>query len=270
MTTQQQLNTEPQRTSTVTLKATGCSEVQDSDNHNMYKAVVQSKSLSSSSQCLATAEGDKTSPKSQSQEKKQFPASSKSVVSKVIPPPPFYPPYISGSNHTSIKTPLKKRIETLAVLLYTSSIVVLPALYFYMWCFPIFWPFLIYYTLTNYLWDNTLATGDFAYQRANWLRGSWFFRNFANYFPIVIHKTVDLVPTFSEVVQGTRFVYPRWTKWVPKPIVAVLAFVHVVKKHPEIVKEEVRTGPRYIFGCHPHGVIATAVTAMNAEQTQTT
>lgn len=126
----------------------------------------------------------------------------------------------------SLQTPLKNRFQTVMVLLHSTSIVLLCSIYFLMWCIPYLWPFMIYYTIFMYLLDKTPVNGNSWDKRSEWFRDLCIWKYLVDYFPITLHKMQDLQPTF-EIIDSS----------------------------------EVRTGPKYAFGYHPHGIIATGVSS---------
>ncbi|CAL9737327.1 diacylglycerol O-acyltransferase 1 [Monosporozyma servazzii] len=113
-------------------------------------------------------------------------------------------------------TPLQRRLQTLAIATHISTIPFFVILTFFILSFPIFWPFLIPYFI-YYLLDRTPANGKIHKRYSPWFRSLSIWTYLCDYFPLKIHKTTDLKPTFP----------PDST---------------------------VPTGPRYIFGYHPHGI----------------
>lgn len=142
-------------------------------------------------------------------------------------------------------TPLFRRRQTLAVLWHTVLIPVCTAVFLYMVAFPVLWPVLFVY-FCYYVYDYAPTTGGVVHRRLEWLRRQKFWVWFNNYFPIEIHKTVDLQPTFSEELVTDKREHSWWRRLVRGA---------VQPPHRELVK----TGPRYIFGYHPHGVIGMGV-----------
>ncbi|VEU22835.1 DEKNAAC103907 [Brettanomyces naardenensis] len=153
-----------------------------------------------------------------------------------------------------------RRLQTLAVFTHASSIIVLPWLFFYLWTIPLFWPFLLYYTIFRYWCDKSLSNGANIRRKSSFVRNLPIYRYFCDYFPIRLHKTVDLIPTFTTTtVQRQRY---SWlvTWFVPTFLRPLLFRLGLISKHREPVSKEVRTGPRYMFCYHPHGVIAFGIT----------
>lgn len=171
-----------------------------------------------------------------------------------------YPDYRpDGRTHSPISIPISRRITTLAALIHCSSIVLLPCLYFYLWTKESFWWVLILYTLYSYVLDNTQSTGESIYRTCDWLKRNFIFRGFVDYFPIITHRTVPLPPTFA-YKSVTEECFPTWTRALPSIVRRAFIFFHLIsKKLRNITKDEV-VGPRYIFACHPHGVISFGIT----------
>ncbi|KAG0679207.1 diacylglycerol O-acyltransferase 1 [Pichia californica] len=128
-----------------------------------------------------------------------------------------------------LNIPLIKRLQTLFILFHSTSIVLLFSLYFLLWCIPYLWPLMIYYTMMYYLLDRSPVNGGVWYRRSEKFRSSIIWKALVGYFPIKFHKITDLKPTF--------------------------------KYDPNNNNIEERIGPNYIFGYHPHGIIATGVSS---------
>lgn len=161
-----------------------------------------------------------------------------------------------GRTHTCLsKVSWKKKVETLCIFLHCSSILLLPWLYFFMWTIPCSWPFLIFYTIHEYIFDKSLITGECINKKSGWLCRSSYYKHMCDYFPIRIHKTVELKPTFKQT-SVKRYCYPRILRFLPSTLLKWFERTHLVAKNPEIKVSKQRSGPRYIFGYHPHGIIA--------------
>ncbi|KAH3668538.1 hypothetical protein OGAPHI_002292 [Ogataea philodendri] len=184
------------------------------------------------------------------------------VSDSIIKPDSVAPRYPEYRPNDSIRSPLvipiNRRLETLAVFGHGSSIIVLPFFYFFLWCFPIFWPFLLIYTFRFYLFDRTPSNGKGFNRYSTLIQNLGVYKHFANYYPVKLHKTVDLIPTTSQIeARSEEFDLP-WILRIlaPSMLLAVLGKIGILKKKPITIQKEIRTGPRYIFGYHPHGVIA--------------
>jgi len=152
----------------------------------------------------------------------------------------------------------ERKLETLCILLHCSSILLLPWLYFFMWTIPFCWPFLILYTIREYALDRSLITGECIKKKSSWLCQSSYYKYLCRYFPIRIHKTVELKPTFKQS-KVKAYHYPYILRFLPINVLGWLERCHLITKKIQISVFQKRSGPRYIFGYHPHGVIAFGV-----------
>ena len=115
-------------------------------------------------------------------------------------------------------TPLQRRLQTLAIAFHISSIPGFIILTLFLLSFPIFWILLIPYFI-YYIFDKTPSNGTIYKRYSPWFRSLSLWTYLCDYFPLKLHKSCDLSPTFTD--PNKRFS---------------------------------ATGPRYIFGYHPHGV----------------
>ena len=132
-----------------------------------------------------------------------------------------------------ITTPLCKRFETLVVLFHISSIFVLSMFTLFVIANPfllfvVFLPYFIWY-----LKDRTPANGQIDHFQFSFFRNLFIWRAYARYFPIKLHKTCDLQPTFPS----------------PSPSSSSSSS----SKNKASASTD---GPNYIFGYHPHGICA--------------
>ena len=104
-------------------------------------------------------------------------------------------------------TPLKRGLQTLAVLWHSVAIVVCLTTFFFLCAIPLLWPLLLPY-LVYVIFSSAPTSGELS-QRSEFLRRSTFWSLYASYFPARLHRSKELVPT-----------------------------------------------RKYIFGYHPHGIIA--------------
>lgn len=170
---------------------------------------------------------------------------------------PNYNPY--GRNYCNFFVPLERRFETCATLLHCSSIILFPCLYFYLWTKESLWPFLILYTFYSYFVDNSQTTGECIYRSSEWLRTRYIFKGFINYFPIYTHRSVVLPPTLTKEKRKTLS-YHKWTFFLPLVIKNILENFKIIRKQERIIEFEKKIGPKYLFACHPHGVISFGIT----------
>lgn len=122
-----------------------------------------------------------------------------------------------------LNTPLVNRLQTIFILFHSTSVLIFASIYFLFWCIPYLWPFMLYYTIFHYYFDRSPVNGNVWSKRNEWFRNLYIWETLVNYFPIKFHKMKDLKPTFNS--KGERI------------------------------------GPKYIFGYHPHGIIATGVSS---------
>lgn len=141
------------------------------------------------------------------------------------------PKHGKSKNISPLNLPLINRLQTVFILCHSTSILLFVFLYFSFWCIPYVWPLMAYYTLFYYLLDRSPVNGGVWYRRSDRIRRFRCWRVLVNYFPIKFHKLVDLEPTFKDTPDT------------------------------ENKRIDERIGPSYIFGYHPHGVIATGVSS---------
>ncbi|KAK5780001.1 hypothetical protein RI543_002541 [Arxiozyma heterogenica] len=115
-------------------------------------------------------------------------------------------------------TPFQRRLQTLAIAFHISTIPGFIILTLFLLSFPIFWVLLIPYFI-YYVFDRTPANGNIYKRYSPWFRSLPIWTYLCDYFPLKLHKSCNLIPTFID----------------PK-------------------KRFSATGPRYIFGYHPHGI----------------
>ncbi|QLG70670.1 hypothetical protein HG535_0A06120 [Zygotorulaspora mrakii] len=151
----------------------------------------------------------------------------------------------SDRSWSSLHTPFKRRFQTAMIAWHLSAFVFLPVIAIYALSNPLLWflsvPYFIYY-----MFDRAPGNGGVVYRRSDWFRSLSIWSYLCDYFPIALHKTADLQPTFtrksasSKELEGKK--NSRWKK--------MLGIFRYSSKNSEF---EV-TGPRYIFGYHPHGI----------------
>lgn len=142
-----------------------------------------------------------------------------------------------------LSTPLPRRLQTAAVLWHTISIPIFITIFFIALAIPVFWPIAVSYLF--YLFkDRTPSNGKVTKRYSKWFRKLSVWKYFCNYYPVKIFKTHNLEPTFTEV-EITDDYYK-----LPPP----LSYIFRIKKKP--YKKLQKSGPKYIFGLHPHGVVS--------------
>lgn len=97
-----------------------------------------------------------------------------------------------GIRFAPLRVPLRRRLQTGAVLFHCMSIVVLVSLFWFTCANPLMWPILIPYLL-HLTFSAAAVDGKLKY-RSEYLRSLPLWKLFAGYFPIRLHKTFDLDP----------------------------------------------------------------------------
>ncbi|KAM3516423.1 hypothetical protein NHJ13051_009929 [Beauveria bassiana] len=97
-----------------------------------------------------------------------------------------------GIRFAPLRVPLRRRLQTGAVLFHCMSIVVLVSLFWFTCANPLMWPVLIPYLL-HLTFSTAAVDGSLSY-RSEYLRSLPLWKLFAGYFPIRLHKTFDLDP----------------------------------------------------------------------------
>ena len=183
-------------------------------------------------------------------------------------------------NCTPLNTPIRRRLEMLAVIWHCTSIpffacvfLVTLSLGFFFWL-GIVVPYLIWW----YCFDlETPTNGKSAYRIKPWVRNMVIWEWFVHYFPIRVHKMCELEPTYSDVMVETEgnasdeedLVSEESSSSFDLLLKIGLRKRSIVsqnngngknrsKKKLTLFKH-LATGPRYIFGYHPHGVVSMGV-----------
>jgi len=91
------------------------------------------------------------------------------------------------------KVPCRRLLQTLAVVCHMSSLAVAFACTFFFCGVPIFWPVVIPYLL--HLAMSSRSTDGTLRGRSEWFRRCAMWRHFADYFPVRLYKTHELLPT---------------------------------------------------------------------------
>jgi 2-acylglycerol O-acyltransferase 2/2-acylglycerol O-acyltransferase 1 len=89
--------------------------------------------------------------------------------------------------------PLQRRLQTLAVLMHTLSIVGGLAIFFFLCSIPLLWPILLPYTV-YVLFSNAGHSGELSF-RSDRIRRLPIWSLFASYFPLRLHRSQELEPT---------------------------------------------------------------------------
>ncbi|KAI0741800.1 DAGAT-domain-containing protein [Daedaleopsis nitida] len=89
------------------------------------------------------------------------------------------------------KIPRKRRLQTLAVAIWSTAVVWAPFFFFYLISFPPLWPLLAAYWIWVAYIDRSPEHGG---RLSPWFRSLSFWRYFAEYYPASFLKTCDLPP----------------------------------------------------------------------------
>lgn len=227
---------------------------------------------------------------SNEKEPKSLPEESKDSSSKDLTPIPSFISSFSNSHYLNVApldTPLQSRLETFAVLWFTISIPVFVCLSLFIlsWGIPS-WIFVVVpYMIWWYGFDlHTPTNGKVVYRTRNWMKNLIIWEWFVNYFPIKVHKTCELTPTFTDVeyldeeedhehdeldliseISLTnidkifRLLGLKKRLNQPTPPIETVKDDDSITSSTSLKKVKIKrvtTGPRYIFGYHPHGVIS--------------
>lgn len=143
----------------------------------------------------------------------------------------------------SIQTPLRRRFQTAVVAWHVSSFVFMAVLSIYALSNPFLWFLSIPYTI-YFLLDRSPGNGGVVNRRSQWFRSLPVWDWYCEYFPIQLVKTCVLQPTYTE------------KKSSPQDASAKKTSLFNVKSWRLFGKSKdvELTGPRYIFGYHPHGI----------------
>lgn len=193
-------------------------------------------------------------------------------------------------NVAPLNTPLRRRLQTLAVTWHTVSIPTFFALFFFV--LYLGWVAWLVVVVPYFIWFygfdlHTPTNGKVVYRVKDWMRNLLLWEWFVSYFPIEVHKTCDLEPTFT-----TEYVQVETTPSDEEDLVSensrtaldrlfkILGLKKRVndtdlssssseesedgKKGVTHKYRKLSVGPRYIFGYHPHGVISMGVMGLFA------
>lgn len=210
-------------------------------------------------------------------------------------------------NIAPLNTPLRQRVQTLALIWHTICIPVLSCVALATvglgrtaWLTLVL-PYLVWF----YGFDlHTPTNGKVVYRVRDWMRNLIIWEWFVEYFPISVHMTCELEPTFTQevveridspddeedlVLEYSRTFADRLFKMIglkkrvndadhlaPNDDVDDLksnnsssnSSLRELPDYPDgnvsRIVRKVQTGPRYIFGYHPHGVISMGVMGLFA------
>lgn len=204
----------------------------------------------------------------------------------------------SRINIAPLNTPLKRRLQTFSVMWHTISIPMFCCIFLFVlslgslaWVFVVLPYFVWFYGIDL----HTPTNGKVVYRVKDWMRNLILWEWFVDYFPIRVYKTCELEPTFTTervevespsddeedlVSEHSRTFIDKLFKLVGlrKRLNDLdswsSAFRHLSTDSDGGDKSDssrtthrykrVSTGPRYIFGYHPHGVISMGVMGLFA------
>lgn len=142
-----------------------------------------------------------------------------------------------------LSTPWRRRLQTLIVAWHVGSFLYILILALVCLANPLLWIIMGPYSL-YYLFDRTPVNGMITKRYSVWVRSWKIWSYYCDYFPIKLHKTVDLEPTFINTTNKHNLQQNDRKK--------TKKFVFLIRG----VMEKNPIGPRYIFGYHPHGIAA--------------
>ncbi|CAM0141849.1 diacylglycerol O-acyltransferase 1 [Umbelopsis sp. WA50703] len=102
-------------------------------------------------------------------------------------------PLIPQPTYAPLNVPLKRRLQTLAVLIWCSMMSICIFLFFFVCSIPVlFWLPIIIYLTWILIWDKAPENGG---RSISWIRNLKAWKLFADYFPAKLIKEADLDPT---------------------------------------------------------------------------
>lgn len=200
-------------------------------------------------------------------------------------------------NVAPLDTPLHRRLETLSVMWHTVSIPSFCCLFLYiLWLGWLSWLLIVIpYFIWFYGFDlHTPTNGKVVYRVRAAMKNLIIWKWFVDYYPIRVHKTCELEPTFTtEIVEeitpddeedliseNARTTLDKFFKFIglrkrlndaetssPSPPLEDDDDTKSTDSKLSSTVQKVRKvggGPRYIFCYHPHGVISMGVMGLFA------
>lgn len=188
-------------------------------------------------------------------------------------------------NVAPLNTPLYRRLETFAVVWHTISIpFFFCVVFFVLYLGLAAWVGIVLpYCIWWYGFDlHTPTNGKVVYRVRDWMRNLIIWEWFVNYYPIRLHKSCDLEPTFTTVLVEQERTPDDEDDLVSEDartmVDKLFKFLGLSKRLNDLDSSlpppdhdmddqssnrsaklryrRVSGGPRYIFGYHPHGVIS--------------
>ena len=166
--------------------------------------------------------------------------------------------------------PLSRRLETVGIIWHTICIPLFIILFLSI--VSLGWISWVFIVLPYFIWWygfdlHTPTNGKAAYRSREWVRNLMVWKWFVDYFPIRAHKSCDLEPTFTyETMEDDvssdddeqDLISETQTTLIDK-VFMKMGLVKRLNNPSKGKLKKVSTGPRYIFGYHPHGVISMGV-----------
>lgn len=148
----------------------------------------------------------------------------------------------------SIQTPMRRRLQTAVVAWHISAFIFLAVLALYALSNPLLWFLSVPYTM-YYLFDRSPGNGGVVDRGSYWFRSLPLWNYYCEYFPIKLVKTADLRATLTKKVTKDDEKHKQGRRW-PAQFVFHLRSWNITSEQDGYQT----TGPRYIFGYHPHGI----------------
>ncbi|KAK9461124.1 diacylglycerol acyltransferase-domain-containing protein [Lipomyces oligophaga] len=164
-----------------------------------------------------------------------------------------------------LNIPLERRLQMLAVLFHTIALPYCIGIFFLFASFPPFWPLAFVYIIYICFIDKTSENGEIFRTRSPLIRRLPIFRLYCDYFPITIHREVELEPSFPNQLVEPSGRYERLIMkifGVPEPVVVGPNNVCAERESQSPntsrtpTEQNSNIGPRYVFGYHPHGIVS--------------
>ncbi|QNQ00885.1 YALIA101S02e02520g1_1 [Yarrowia lipolytica] len=105
-------------------------------------------------------------------------------------------PKIAGIRYAPLSTPLLNRCETFSLVWHIFSIPTFLTIFMLCCAIPLLWPFVIAYVVYA-VKDDSPSNGGVVKRYSPISRNFFIWKLFGRYFPITLHKTVDLEPTHT-------------------------------------------------------------------------
>lgn len=188
-------------------------------------------------------------------------------------------------NIAPLNTPVKHRLETFGVIWHCCSIPFFACLFLF--ALSLGWMVWLAVILPYFIWWygfdlHTPTNGKVVYRTREWMKNIIVWEWFANYFPINVHKACDLEATFSDVLVEANYASDDEEDLISEDSRTIIDYIFKrlglskrinsdsyspappsdsseKKRSSSVSYKRVSTGPRYIFGYHPHGVISMGV-----------